>query len=65
MSNLILPYFYYPIPFYNGKVLKCGGIATTGNEEWFKAAHPGTIILEGYRGDRIRADDHSQVDYRC
>lgn len=65
MTNLTQPYFYYPLSFYNGKVLKCGGIATTGNEKWFKEEHPGTIILEGYRGDRIRADDHSKVEYRC
>lgn len=57
--TLTQPYFYYPIPFYSGAVLKCGGIATTGNAPWFKAEHPGAIILEGYRGDRIRASDYT------
>lgn len=60
MANLTQPYFYFPLSFYNGAVLKCGGIATTGNIEMMKAQHPGVIILEGYRGDRIRAADHSE-----
>jgi hypothetical protein len=52
-------YFYLPIAGYNGRVLKCGGIATDDNREWFKELHPGTVVLQGYRGDRIRASDHS------
>jgi hypothetical protein len=60
-ANLTLPYFYVPLAFYAGKILKCGGIATTGNAEWFKAANPGCIILEGYRGDRIEATTHKPV----
>jgi hypothetical protein len=33
--------------------LKCGGIATDSNQDSFKAEHPGTIIVDGYRGDKI------------
>lgn len=58
MDNAATSYFYSPIAFYNGHVLKCGGIATAANAEWFKAERPGTIILEGYRGDRIDAVSH-------
>jgi hypothetical protein len=54
-------YFYSPIAYYAGKVLKCQGIATESNTAWFLAANPGTVVLEGYRGDRIREADHSQV----
>lgn len=61
MTNLTFPYFYSPISYYDGKVLKCQGIATEGNKHWFLEQNPGTIILEGYRGDRIRASDLSEV----
>jgi hypothetical protein len=54
----LLPYYYGPIAFYNGRVLKCAGIATTGNIEMLKAQHPGGIVLDGYRGDRIDALTH-------
>jgi hypothetical protein len=54
-------YFYRPLPYYNGAVLKCAGIAVSENREWFVKENPGTIILENYRGDRIRANDLSEV----
>lgn len=57
----MLKYFYRPIAFYNGAVLKCAGIANETNLGWFIEQTPGTIVLDGYRGDRIRADDHSIV----
>jgi hypothetical protein len=56
-------YFYLPIAFYSGLVLKCAGIANATNREWFLAAHPDAIILGWYHGDRIRADDWSEVKY--
>lgn len=59
MTDQTVSYFYTPIAFYRGTVLKCGGIVSAENTDWFKAQHPGTIVLEGYRGDRIRADDHT------
>jgi hypothetical protein len=48
-------YFYAPIPHYAGKILKCKGMATDANTAWFLEQNPGTIVLAGYRGDRIRA----------
>ena len=53
-------YFYSPIEFYAGAVLKCHGIATEKNTAWVLADKPGTIIVSGYRGDRIRAADHTE-----
>jgi hypothetical protein len=52
-------YFYRPIAFYDGTVLKCAGIADDTNRSWFMAQHPDAIELDGYRGDRIRASDHT------
>lgn len=57
-------YFYRPIAFYSGTVLKCAGIANETNREWFTKLHPEAIELDSYRGDRIRSDDHSEVEYR-
>jgi len=62
MTDLTFPYFYYPLPYYSGRVLKCGGIATEGNTKFFKEEHPGTTILEGYRGDRIDSITHKSVE---
>jgi hypothetical protein len=50
-------HYYRPIPFYAGKVLKYGGIATPGNA-WVLDEKPGTIILDRYIADRITADTH-------
>ena len=55
-----MAYFYKPLEFFNGRVLKCQGIATDDNRGWFVEQNPGTIILVGYRGDRIRASDHTE-----
>jgi hypothetical protein len=60
-ANLTLPYFYRPLAFYNGRVLKCAGIATTGNIDHLNAEHPGGVVLEGYRGDRIDAATHKPI----
>jgi hypothetical protein len=54
-------YFYYPLSAFNGAVLKCGGIATDANRDAFLAEHPGTIILDGYRGDRIVVSGKSSI----
>lgn len=51
-------YYYAPIPFYKGKVLKCEGMVSEENRAWMPAKHPGIIELVGYRGDRINADTH-------
>lgn len=51
------PYFYRPIAYYAGAVLKCYGIATDKNRGCMMA-EPGTIELQGYRGDRIDAASH-------
>jgi hypothetical protein len=48
-------YCYAPIAFYDGRVLKCQGIATANNCPWLVAKFPGCIFLEGYQGDRIDA----------
>ncbi len=53
-------YFYVPIPFYDCQVLKCGGIVSDQNRERLKAENPGGVEVEGYRGDRIKLDDHSE-----
>ena len=54
-------YFYLPIAYYNGAVLKCAGIANETNREWFTKANPQVIELDHYHGDRIRADDHNTI----
>lgn len=56
-----VPYFYVPLPRYNGEVLKCAGIATADNRGWFMAQNPGAVELDDYYGDRIRAYDWSEV----
>ncbi|WP_340672389.1 hypothetical protein [Bradyrhizobium ottawaense] len=53
-------YFHRPIAVYDGSVLKCHGIATEENRGWMMA-EPGTIELQGYRGDRITAATHDDV----
>lgn len=61
-------YFYSPIPAYKGKVLKCQGICLEQDVDKMKANKehlvdkcemPGYVIVDGYKGDRIRAEDHS------
>lgn len=49
-------YYYQPIPFFDGKILKCRGIVTIENRAWVPDRVPNTIELEGYRGDRIHAE---------
>jgi hypothetical protein len=58
-----MPYFYLPLAYYNGAVLKCAGIATADNRGWFKEQHPDAVELDAYYGDRIRAYDWSEVKY--
>ncbi len=48
-------YFYLPIPAFGGQVLKCEGIATDANIGWMTRKHPGIVVVDGYRGDRISA----------
>jgi hypothetical protein len=57
-----VPYFYRPIPAFNGKILKCAGICTPDNVIWFTRENPGTVIVDHYLGDRVRADDLSMVE---
>ena len=57
----MIPYFYRPIPYYNGKVLKCAGMATEENRKWFFEQNPGSIELDHYAGDRIKADNHEEL----
>lgn len=52
-------FYYEPIAFYGGKVLKHAGIATEGNREHMMSK-PGMVILDTYKGDRIRAEDHTE-----
>lgn len=52
----MIEYFYAPIPYYQGQVLKCQGIATSNNKVWMLKKHPDMIVLKGYRGDRIGLD---------
>lgn len=53
-------YFYTPIPFYNGEVLKCQGMATEANKGWFMEANKTAVVLNKYMGDRINASDYSE-----
>ena len=53
------PYLYVPITFFDGKVLKCAGIATKTSEAIVRAKHPTTIVTDNYLGDRIYSDDLS------
>jgi hypothetical protein len=52
-----MEYFYKPIQFFNGDVLKCAGICDDTNRDWFIKANAGTVIVDGYKGDRINASD--------
>lgn len=52
----MIPYFYKPLSSHRGKVLKCAGIATEDNKEWFLEQNPGTVIMDHYCGDKIKAD---------
>ena len=54
-----ISYFYRPLAFYEGAVLKCAGIATDENRARMMK-EPGTIELKGYRGDRIDAVTHQK-----
>lgn len=57
MRGYYVGYFYQPIPYYKGLVLKCAGLACERNMAWMMA-EPGTVLLESYCGDRIAADTH-------
>ncbi len=58
-------YFYRPLAFFGGKVLKCAGICDAtnidkANELYIERREdgylPGFIVLDAYRGDRIVVD---------
>ena len=51
-------HYYTPIAYFDGKVLKYAGIATKGNA-WFVREHPGTLVLDANKGDRILADNYT------
>lgn len=51
-------YFYFPLTYFGGSVLKCAGIVDNSNRFWLKREYPNGIELSGYRGDRIKADTH-------
>ncbi|MFL6141720.1 MAG: hypothetical protein ACJ72N_07595 [Labedaea sp.] len=55
-------HFYAPIPAFGGSVLKYQGIATEGNRAHLAEKHPQGVILQAYKGDRIRAADHSEFE---
>jgi predicted ATP-dependent Lon-type protease len=55
-------HFYAPIPAYGGNVLKYQGIVTEGNRAHLVEKHPNGVILDAYKGDRIRAADHSEFE---
>lgn len=50
-------YFYEPIAYYDGKVLKCAGIACEMNMKHMMEK-PGMVLLDGYKGDRITSETH-------
>lgn len=52
-------HYYAPIQWYGGKVLKYHGIACRMNREHMMAK-PEMIMLDAYKGDRIRADTHEE-----
>ena len=61
------PYYYRPIKYYDGKVLKCAGMVSEDNAQWLpeqwaklEAGYlPGFIVTDSYMGDRINAADLS------
>jgi hypothetical protein len=55
-------HFYAPIASFNGAILKYQGIATEGNRAFLFETHPDGVILDTYKGDRIRAADHSEYE---
>lgn len=67
-------YYYRPLAYYGGRVLKCAGHGAENEEHRrFYLAYfdtelekgrflPGVQVLEGYRGDRIDAVSHLKYD---
>lgn len=62
-------YFYRPLRFFSGMVLKCAGICTEQNQTWFTEAClkeddpvylPGCVIMDGYKGDRVHIGNHQE-----
>lgn len=55
------PYIYAPIPYFNGKVLKCQSIATDTSLPIVQSRFPGQTLFVSahYLGDRIHASNHS------
>jgi hypothetical protein len=65
-------YYYRPLSFYGGKVLKCAGAgAEKAEHREFYEKHfntdldngkflSGVVILNGYRGDTITAGDQNE-----
>lgn len=66
-------YYYRPLSFYGGKVLKCAGFgAEKAEHREFYEKHfntdldkgrflSGVQILDGYHGERITADTHEDI----
>jgi hypothetical protein len=54
-------HFYAPINT-NGTILKYQGIVTEGNRAQLVEKYPDGIIVERFKGDRIRAADHSEYE---
>lgn len=55
-------HFYAPIEFFDSAILKYHGIVTEGNREMLAEKYPHGVMLDTYKGDRIRADDHSEYE---
>ena len=61
-NSKVVGHFYTPIKYFDGEVLKYGGIADEENKEWVIEKHPGTIILPERIADRIWAADHREYN---
>jgi hypothetical protein len=64
-------YYYRPIAYFGGKVLKCAGMVSEENIKWFPSERcaepkdgylPGFVIAAEYKGDRVIAG--SMVEYK-
>ena len=53
----LVGYFYSPISYPGGQALKYQGGATAQNYRYLCEKFPGGVLLNGYRGDRVSADD--------
>lgn len=58
----LIGHFYSPIEYPGGQALKYQGGVTAQNHHYLCEKFPGGVLLNEYRGDRIKADGHGAYD---